>query len=118
MSTFGAHGTYSVPRKWPSDTVRELGDLDLNTNHRRHHGLIVKSTVTEESRLGMKGKTIVLYYRLWVAEGRPLLDLQAGESLNPVVFRQSSTNCARPKFLEADIFHLSNPTIVDNRLVY
>lgn len=82
----------------------------------RHNGLIVKSTATEEPRLGIKGKTIVLYYRLWLAEEQPLLDPQVGESLNPVVSRQPSTNCARSTFSEGGIFHLPTPTTVDNRL--
>lgn len=84
----------------------------------RHNGLIVKSTATEESRLGMKGKTIVLYYRLWLAKEQPLLDPQVEESLNPIVSRQPSTNCARSTFSEGGIFHLPTPTTVDNRLVY
>lgn len=84
----------------------------------RHNGLIVKSAATEESLLGMKGKIIVPYYRLRLAEGQPLLDHQVGESLNPVVSRQPSTNCVRSTFSEGGIFHLLTPTTVDNRLVY
>lgn len=65
-----------------------------------------------------EGKTIVPYYWLRLAEGRPLLDPQVGESLNPVVSCQPSTNCAKSTFSEGDIFHLPTPTTVDNRLRY
>lgn len=41
-------------------TGRTSGNLDWNRKHRSHHGLIVKSSQTRESRLGKKGREKII----------------------------------------------------------
>lgn len=74
-------------------TFRELENLDLTSQKRSRHGLIVKHPETFESGLGRKGveMTMMIYcpvsdHQKWFSEGRPGRDTRVAEDVDPVLF--------------------------------